>query len=87
MDFYDLLLAKRLSGGGGSAVLIDKNITENGTYNASSDNADGYKKVVVDVSGGDTDLADLDVYTADYLNSPPTLTDGALNNFTRQIVA
>lgn len=31
-------------------TLIDKNITANGTYNASSDEADGYKKVVVDVS-------------------------------------
>ena len=30
-------------------TLIDKNITANGTYNASSDEADGYKKVVVDV--------------------------------------
>lgn len=34
---------------GGSAVLINKNITTNGTYNASSDSADGYKKVVVSV--------------------------------------
>ena len=30
-------------------TLIDKNITANGTYNASSDEADGYKKVVVNV--------------------------------------
>lgn len=51
MDFYDILLAKKISGGGGggSAVLINKNISANGTYNASSDNADGYKKVVVSV--------------------------------------
>lgn len=51
MDFYDILFAKKLSGGGGggSAVLINKNISANGTYNASSDNADGYKKVVVSV--------------------------------------
>ena len=53
MDFYDILFAKKLNGGGGGeAVLIDKNITANGTYNASTDNADGYKKVVVNVSGG-----------------------------------
>lgn len=32
-------------------TLIDKNITANGTYNASSDEADGYKKVVVNVAG------------------------------------
>lgn len=33
----------------GSIVLINKNITENGTYNAASDNADGYKRVVANV--------------------------------------
>ena len=37
-------------GGGGSATLIEKSITANGTYIASSDNADGYSKVSVDVS-------------------------------------
>jgi len=31
-------------------TLIDKNITANGTYNAADDEADGYKKVVVDVA-------------------------------------
>lgn len=36
-------------GGGGSATLIDKNIDANGTYKASDDSADGYKKVVVNV--------------------------------------
>lgn len=43
----------RLGGGGGSQpVLITKSITQNGTYNASSDNADGYSSVNVNVSGG-----------------------------------
>lgn len=37
---------------GGGSTLITKNITQNGTYNASADNADGYSQVVVDVSGG-----------------------------------
>lgn len=37
---------------GGGSILVEKNITQNGTYNASSDNADGYSKVVVNVSGG-----------------------------------
>lgn len=43
----------RLGGGGsgGSATLITKSITQNGTYLASSDNADGYSEVTVDVSG------------------------------------
>ena len=40
--------------GGGSATLITKSITENGTYNASSDSADGYSQVTVNVSGGGT---------------------------------
>lgn len=37
------------SGGGSSATLIAKTITENGTYNASSDSADGYTSVTVNV--------------------------------------
>lgn len=36
-------------GGGGSATLVDKNINANGTYKASDDSADGYKKVEVNV--------------------------------------
>ena len=39
-------------GAGGGSILISKTITENGTYNASSDNADGYSEVEVDVAGG-----------------------------------
>ena len=39
----------------GSSVLIEKNITENGTYNATDDNADGFSKVVVAVQNGDLD--------------------------------
>lgn len=35
-----------------SAKLTDKTITENGTYDASADNADGYSSVTVDVAGG-----------------------------------
>lgn len=42
--------------GGGSntpaPTLITKSITQNGTYNASDDNADGYSSVNVNVSGG-----------------------------------
>ena len=37
---------------GPSPTLITKSITANGTYNASSDNADGYSSVTVNVSGG-----------------------------------
>jgi hypothetical protein len=38
--------------GGGASRLISKNITQNGMYNASDDNADGYSSVSVNVSGG-----------------------------------
>ncbi len=37
------------SGYGGSATLITKSITANGTYSASDDSADGYSKVTVNV--------------------------------------
>jgi len=35
-----------------SPTLIAKTITQNGTYDAEDDNADGYSEVVVNVSGG-----------------------------------
>lgn len=43
----------------GTAVektLTTKSITANGTYNASSDNADGYSSVTVNVSGGASNI-------------------------------
>lgn len=79
MNFFDILLAKKLEGGGGGDVTIEqldvtengtysepgkayrpvivnlplneKTITANGTYNASSDNLQGYNKIVVNVAG------------------------------------
>lgn len=36
----------------GSAWLIEKNVTSNGTYNAEDDNADGYSSVTVNVPTG-----------------------------------
>lgn len=38
--------------GGGSATLITKTITANGSYDAEDDNADGYSSVTVNVAGG-----------------------------------
>ena len=38
-----------VSQGGGSATLITKSINQNGSYNASSDGADGYNSVTVNV--------------------------------------
>lgn len=49
MDILSYRMGQSSAGGGGEAVLINKDISTNGTYNASSDSADGYKKVVVDV--------------------------------------
>jgi hypothetical protein len=56
-----------IGGGGDSATLIEKSITENGVYNASDDNADGYSKVTVDVagSGGETFVVNVD-YDSEY---------------------
>ena len=44
-------LQTNLNGGGGSAVLGQKTITENGTYDASDDGLDGYDQVTVNVTG------------------------------------
>ena len=41
--------AKIVENGGGSSTLIEKSITENGVYNASDDEADGYSEVTVNV--------------------------------------
>lgn len=48
---YDGLSKVTINVSGGSSTLVTKTITENGTYNASSDNADGYSSVEVNVSG------------------------------------
>ena len=50
MDLFDYFFTKVTIGGGGSTpTLISKQITENGTYTAADDNADGYSDVMVDV--------------------------------------
>lgn len=51
-DIYGLNslgLWNKQGSGGGSATLIEKTITENDTYNASDDGADGYSSVTVNV--------------------------------------
>ena len=50
-------------------VLINKTITANGTYNAADDNADGYKSVIAEFSGGIT-LETLNVSTNGTTNAP-----------------
>lgn len=51
MDFYDILFAKKLSGGGGSSVDVESlSVTENGTYTAEEGKA--YSPVNVNVPVG-----------------------------------
>lgn len=77
MDLYDLAFAKNISGGGTPApepTLITKNITANGVYTASSDNADGYSSVNVKVkpnyslTDGFTNLGSAAFSTGKYFN-------------------
>ena len=50
MDLFDLLLAKKLNGGGGSSVTVEAlSVTSNGTYTAPTGTA--YSPVSVNVSG------------------------------------
>ena len=49
---YTIKVVQESGGGGGGSTLIEKSITANGVYNASDDDADGYSKVTVSVSGG-----------------------------------
>jgi hypothetical protein len=54
MEYFDVMLAKALSGsggGGGEPVIEALSVTENGTYTAPS-GVDGYSPVTVNVSGG-----------------------------------
>lgn len=53
-DGFSQVIVNAGSGGGGSSTLTTKTITVNGTYNASSDNADGYSSVIVNVPTGST---------------------------------
>lgn len=54
-DFVDSISS------GGSATLITKSITANGIYNASSDSADGYSQVTVNVPTGITPTGTLSI--------------------------
>ena len=47
---------------------------------------DGFTSAIDAIpSGGGADLSGLDVYIADYLVDPPTITTGALNTLERRI--
>ena len=63
---------------GASPTLTTKSITANGTYNASSDNADGYSSVTVNVSGSSKNIQTYSGYgevnTTDYSATSVSLT-------------
>lgn len=52
MGTHTVKVEQESSGGGGSATLITKTISANGTYLASDDSADGYSSVTVNVPSG-----------------------------------
>ena len=59
MDLFSYFFTRATSGGGGgSPTLVAKQITENGTYTAADDNADGYDEVTVAVPREITKLVD-----------------------------
>ena len=51
---HTIKIEQESEGGGGSATLITKTITANGTYSAEDDDADGYSEVTVNVPSGGT---------------------------------
>lgn len=54
-----------IKGDSPQSKIIPKTITENGTYDASDDNADGYSKVTVDVAGGGFNFITTPIATLD----------------------
>ena len=53
-------------------VIVAKNITENGTYDPATDNADGYAPVTVNVEGGG---GEPDLYYNITINAAPEILD------------
>lgn len=69
---------------GGSTTLITKTITENGTYNASDDDADGYSEVTVNVVPSSeyiVTLKNLHDSSTDIQNAYINSADGELINY------
>lgn len=69
------------SGGGSSATLITKTITENGTYSAEDDNADGYSEVVVNVSSGGSETTYETIVPLQTINCTIGLSNGAYGGY------
>lgn len=74
-------LQTNLNGGGGSAVLGQKTITVNGTYDASDDGLDGYDQVTVNVPAGanrETEILSGSLYGSYTNNDVTTLRPASL---------
>lgn len=54
-------LIAKMENGSNSATLVEKSITENGEYNASDDNADGYSSVTVNVPSGGAETFEVNI--------------------------
>ena len=66
MDYYDLLLAKKLADGGGSSIVVEElSVTENGTYNAETGKAYNPVNVNVPTTGGSLEPKDANFYDYD----------------------
>lgn len=57
-------------------------ITENGTYDVA-----GFAEAEVNVAGGGADLSVAELFVADFIESPPIVTNGALDGWNRAVVS
>jgi hypothetical protein len=62
-DLFDVVVARKLSGGGGGTTVEALSVTQNGTYTAPSGKA--YSPVTVNVSGGSSDFSTATVNVVD----------------------
>ena len=82
MRLYDLLIQKKIGGGGSSARLDSKSITANGTYAASADNLDGYSSVTVNVPDTAAALLGKTITTLNVPNTTTNIVDSLCYNCT-----
>ena len=66
----------KINEGGSPAVLIEKSITANNTYNAADDNADGYSKVTVNVPSSSPTLIEKSITANGVYNASSDSADG-----------
>ena len=66
----------KIDEGGSPAVLIEKSVTANNTYNAADDNADGYSKVTVNVPSSSPTLIEKSITANGVYNASLDSADG-----------